>query len=90
MERSLKEINYCALGDECLFDEKGYMAALFGPNVLGVAFRRERSVNNVVQKSTGHKYLFYDIMTNWSLRHQTLDIRHQNFLLVTTLACVAI
>lgn len=34
-ERQLKEINYCARGHECLFDQKGYMVTLFGPNVLG-------------------------------------------------------
>lgn len=50
VELSLKEINYCAHGDECLFDEKGFMVTVFGPNVLGVTLRRRRSVSNVQQK----------------------------------------
>lgn len=52
VENSLKEINYC--GNECLFDEMGYMVTLFGPRVLWVMFRRGRSVNNVQQKGVGH------------------------------------
>lgn len=71
MEHSLKEINDCAHGNECLFDEEGYMVTVFGPNVLGVTFRRGGSVNNVQQKSVGHKYLLYDVMTNWSLSVDT-------------------
>lgn len=43
----VKEINYYAHGNECLFDKKkGYMVTLFGPYVLRVAFRRRRSVND--------------------------------------------
>lgn len=34
-ERQLEEVNYCARGHECLFDEKGYMVTLLSPNVLG-------------------------------------------------------
>ncbi len=81
VEHSLKEINFCAQSNECLFDQKGYMATLFGPSVLGVTFRSGRSVNNVQQKSVRHKYLLYDVMTNWSL---SIDIHIFNlsFLLV--------
>ncbi len=51
VERSLKEINYCAYSNKCLFEDKGYMVTLFGASVLG----GQLSVNNVQQRRTGQK-----------------------------------
>lgn len=62
--------------------QKGYMVTLFAPNVMKVMFRRERSVNNVQQKSMGHKYLLYDVMTKWSLSVD-IHIFNPNFIIVT-------
>lgn len=41
VQHSLKEMNYCAHSNECLFDEKLYMVTLFGPNALGACSGEE-------------------------------------------------
>lgn len=57
VQRSVKKINYCARGNECLFDEM-----LYGDSVWSECPRghgQERSGTNVQQRNTGH-----DVMTN--------------------------